>query len=152
MEHRRRTRRRANQVRTGLQRALHARALGTPAQHTHPDGRTAFQSRVIHSASQCQGPQSSLAAAPLPNCRCLQLPRAGTALPRGLARFHCSLSAARRRHHGPGASVSCVRSCRLCASRVYCLLLLPSPSQGKSAVGLSLSVAVLLAILQSSLL
>ena len=149
MEDRDRNRREGRCVRIRPCRAPWHCALGKPAPHTQPVGLAASRSSSTHSATHCQDPQSSLAAAPLPNCRYLQLPRAGTALPRGLARFHCSLSAARRRHHGPGASVSCVRSCRLCASRVYCLLLLSSPSQGQPAAGLSLSGAVPFAV-QSS--
>ena len=139
MEDRVRNRREGRCVRTRPCRAPQRCALGKPAPHTQPVGLAASRSSSAHSATHCQDPQSSSAAAPLPNCRYLQLPRAGTALPRALARFHCSLSAARRRHHGPGPSVSGVHSCRLCASRVYWLLLLPSLSQGKLAVGLSLS-------------
>ena len=66
MEDRQRTRRRANQVRAGLQRAPRDRALGMPAQHTHPGGRAASRARGTHSLLQCHGPFPSMLQHMLP--------------------------------------------------------------------------------------
>ena len=66
MEHRRRTRRRADQVRAGPHRAPRDCALGMRALHTQPRGWAAFLARGTPPVSQCQGPQSSLLQQLLP--------------------------------------------------------------------------------------